>query len=117
MTPEGKVKKTVKEFLISLGFQPAAAKPIKGKVVGWFYMPVSNGMGIHGIPDFVCVYKGLAFYIEVKADEKSEPTANQLLRHKEIRAAGGMCIVAYNVSQVADAIYRMDKEINGRTPI
>lgn len=108
MTPEGKKKKEIKAFLDASGFQRAGAKPISGTVVGWYYMPVSNGMGVHGIPDFVCVYKGLSFFIEVKADEKSEPTPNQLLRHKEIRAAGGECIVAHKVSQVADALERMD---------
>lgn len=108
MTPEGKIKKEIKAFLDASGFQRAGAAPISGTVVGWYYMPVANGMGVHGIPDFVCVYKGLSFFIEAKADEKSEPTPNQVLRHKEIRAAGGECVVAWKLSQVADAIERMD---------
>ena len=45
MTPEGKVKKKVKEYLKSIG--------------AWYYMPVSNGMGRAGCPDILLCYKGL----------------------------------------------------------
>ena len=41
-TPEGKVKRKVKEYLKSIG--------------AWYYMPVSNGMGRSGCPDIlVCL--------------------------------------------------------------
>jgi hypothetical protein len=43
MTPEGKVKKAVKEYLQSIG--------------AWYYMPVTNGMGRVGCPDILVCYR------------------------------------------------------------
>lgn len=55
-------------------------------------MPVSNGMGVHGIPDFVCCWNGLFFSIEAKAPGGTT-TANQERRHEEIQAAKGIVLV------------------------
>ena len=91
-TPEGRVKEAIKKELDSRGFRRAGtARP--PAVEGWYYMPVSNGMGVHGIPDFICCWQGLFFGIEAKA-EGGEPTPNQLRRHDEIRAAKGLVLVA-----------------------
>lgn len=93
-TPEGKVKDAIKKVLDSYGFWRAGtAKP--AKVEGWYYMPVSNGMGVHGIPDFVCCWKGKFFCIEAKATGGTT-TANQESRHDEIRAAKGWVLVVDN---------------------
>ncbi len=55
MTPEGKVKKEVKDFLDALG--PEC----------WYYMPVPMGYGKRGVPDFIGCYAGHFFAIEAKA--------------------------------------------------
>jgi hypothetical protein len=100
MTPEGKLKKQVKDALDERGFWRAgSARP--QTVVGWYYMPVSNGMGVHGIPDFVCCWEGKFFGIETKAPGGS-PTANQEKRHEEIRAALGWVLVADNIDTVKE---------------
>lgn len=95
MTPEGRVKTDIKKELDVRGFWRAGT-PEPERVIGWYYMPVSNGMGVHGIPDFVCCYTGKSFFIEAKAP-KGECTANQLQRHAEIRAAGGVVLVIDNI--------------------
>lgn len=80
MTPEGKIKNEVKKALNRAG--------------AWFYMPVQNGMGVVGIPDFVGCYRGHFFAIETKAPGKAKNlTPNQMLRMDEIRAAGGAAFV------------------------
>ena len=87
MTPEGKVKADVKKFLKSIGC--------------WYFMPVSNGMGQVGIPDFICCYQGRFVAIETKAPGKiSNTTANQDRVISEIKLAGGSAVVVDNVEQV-----------------
>ena len=77
MTPEGKVKKLVKDYLLSVGLIPAGQAVLcTPENTGWFHMPVSNGMGVHGIPDFLGHYKGRFFAIETK-DKGKKPTARQ----------------------------------------
>ena len=100
MTPEGKVKAAIKKWLDSHGFWRAGAKRPDGEVVGWYYMPVSNGMGVHGIPDFPVVFRGESVYIEAKANSKEQPTSNQINRMDEIRAAGGRAYVVYDAAQL-----------------
>lgn len=103
MTPEAKVKDKVKKLL----------KDRKA----WFYMPVQNGMGKVGIPDFIGTYRGLFFAIETKAPNKNptteeqrwnKATANQQMRIEEIRNAGGVAIVADDVEQVHMMLETMD---------
>ena len=67
-------------------------------------MPVSNGMGIHGIPDFMCTFNGRTIGIEAKAP-KGVVSENQKLRHEEMRAAGATVIVAYGVEDVHYAFF------------
>lgn len=100
MTPEGRLKQQVKKLLEERGFWRAgSARP--ESVEGWYYMPVSNGMGTHGIPDFVCCWSGQFFSIETKAPNGS-PTANQEKRHEEIRAAKGWILVADHIDIVKE---------------
>ena len=59
-TPEGKVKKKVKEYLKSIG--------------AWYYMPVSNGMGRSGCPDILVCLDGRFMAFETKAVGKINNT-------------------------------------------
>lgn len=80
MTPEGKVKDAIKKGLALLGLvQTSKAADVKPNHTGKFHMPVSNGMGVHGIPDFYGHYRGRFFEIEAKAEGEG-PTALQ--RHQ-----------------------------------
>lgn len=79
-TPEGKVKKDVKELLQRMQI--------------WFYMPVQTGYGLTGIPDFICCWKGLFIAIECKAPGREKtvtPSQRRILN--EIREHGGRAVV------------------------
>lgn len=101
-TPEGKVKKAIKKWLIAKGVW-FAGQPAPAVVTGWMHMPVAAPLGVHGIPDFCGIYKFKPLYIEAKAPGK-QPTDNQLARHKEIRTAGGIVIVADSLEDVINAL-------------
>lgn len=92
MTPEGKVKAAVRRVLNAAGI--------------WSFSPVSNGMGRHGIPDFVAckptlitadmvgTWIGEFIGIETKAPGKrGNVSALQLECHNEIQAARGKVFV------------------------
>jgi len=87
MTPEGKVKKAVKEYLKSLG--------------AWYYMPVSNGMGRVGCPDILACYQGRFIAIETKAPGKRKAvTPNQQREIDDILSANGLALVVDDVEQL-----------------
>jgi len=87
MTPEGKVKKKVKEYLQSIG--------------AWYYMPVSNGMGRVGCPDILFFYSGRFLAFETKAPGKiKNVTANQEREINDIQRANGLAHVVDDVTQV-----------------
>lgn len=91
MTPEGKVKSSVKKYLQSQGV--------------WFWMPVSNGMGQVGIPDFICCFNGLFLAIETKAPGKlSNVTANQQRVIDEIKDHGGLALVVDSLDSLTPTI-------------
>lgn len=76
MTPEGKVKQELKEYLNSLG--PDC----------WYFMPVPMGYGRRGVPDFIICYKGFFLAPETKKPGgKSEPW--QAREQEAVRCAGG----------------------------
>jgi hypothetical protein len=77
-TPEGRVKAKVKALLTKHGT--------------WYFMPVSNGFGKHGIPDFVGCNYGRFFTVETKAPGK-KPTPLQEMQMGQIAAAGGATFV------------------------
>ena len=86
-TPEGKVKKQVRDYLRKKGI--------------WFYQPVQNGMGQVGIPDFICCYKGQFIAIETKAPGKiAHVTPNQQRVIDEIRAHGGLAVVVDSIDSL-----------------
>lgn len=97
MTPEGKVKKAVKEYLKSVG--------------AWYYMPVSNGMGRVGCPDILVCYRGKFMAFETKAPGKRKNvTPNQQREIDEITSAYGLALVVDDVEQVKEAIHAQDLE-------
>lgn len=77
-TPEGVVKRNIKKLL-------------NAAQVYWV-MPVSNGMGVHGVPDFLICHQGRFIAIEAKAG-KGVTTALQEKHLADIRAAGGVAVV------------------------
>lgn len=85
MTPEGRVKAAVKKWLKARGI--------------WFFCPVSNGMGVHGIPDFICCWQGRFLAIETKAPGRiKEVSAPQQLQLSAIQDANGLALVVDDVS-------------------
>jgi hypothetical protein len=91
VTPEGKVKAAVKKYLQAQGV--------------WFWMPVSNGMGQVGIPDFICCFNGSFIAIETKAPGKlSNVTANQQRVINEIKAHGGLALVVDSIDSIVPII-------------
>ena len=91
-TPEGKVKAAVKARLKELGV--------------WHFSPVSNGMGVHGIPDIICCHDGRFVALEVKAPGKRNNTTE--LQDRQIIAihkAGGAAVVIDDVRQL-DIIFQ-----------
>jgi hypothetical protein len=89
MTPEAVVKAAVKAVLGVRGI--------------WYYMPVSNGMGQHGIPDFICCVppNGKFLAIETKAPGKlRNVTALQERAIGNIRTAHGWALAIDDVSQL-----------------
>jgi hypothetical protein len=91
MTPEGAVKAHVRKALIARGI--------------WYYLPVSNGMGQHGIPDFICCVPptGKFLAIETKAPGRiSTVTPLQERAIGNIRAAHGWAIVIDDVQDLVD---------------
>ena len=97
MTPEGKVKKKVKEYLQSIG--------------AWYYMPVSNGMGRVGCPDILVCYKGMFMAFETKAPGKiKNVTANQQREIDEIQRANGLAHVVDDVEQVKSLLDTFERK-------
>jgi len=93
MTPEGEVKKKVQEYLTMIGCISASKAPLVTQAHhGYYFMPVSNGMGVHGIPDIVGHYKGFFFAIETKV-EKKNPTPLQEHQLKAIQVSGAKSFV------------------------
>lgn len=111
-TPEGRVKDAIRKLLESKGVW-FAGRPTPQVVTGWMYMPVPMGMGVAGIPDFCGIYKGRALYIEAKAPG-GRPSENQKKRHEEIRAAGGIVILADNAEVVAEELKGIESVFSER---
>jgi len=57
-----------------------------------------------GLPDLIGVHHGKFFGLETKMPEGKDPTPIQLLRHKQIRKAGGFVAVVRTVQQALDAL-------------
>ncbi len=93
MTPEGAVKKSVKDYLESIGCISAAKAPLaNADNQGYYFLPVSNGMGVHGICDIQGHYKGFYFALETKTAKK-DPTPLQQHQINAINVSKGKAIV------------------------
>lgn len=78
-TPEAKVKAAIRKVLVS--------KDV------FYYMPVSNGMGQHGVSDFICCLpNGRFMAIEAKAGDK-KPTALQTRFLDAVKSHNGGAVV------------------------
>lgn len=96
-TPEGKVKEAVKKWL-------------KARNI-WYYCPMQNGMGVVGIPDFICCWDGKFLAIETKAPGKlGNVSPNQAARIREIQVAKGWACVVDRV-EMLDEFFK--EKING----
>ena len=78
MTPEGVIKKQVKEILSEVG--------------AWYCMPVGSGYGKSAVPDFIICYQGYFIAIETKAGSK-QATAIQAREISRIQATEGLAFV------------------------
>lgn len=91
-TPEGAVKRRIREWLRSKG--------------AWFFCPVSNGMGVHGVPDFICCINGKFVAIEAKAPgRRGNTSALQDKQIMGIHQAGGVAVVVDDVNML-EGIFR-----------
>lgn len=104
MTPEAKVKKLVTELLDKYG--------------AYWFKPVSNGMGVHGIFDIICCLKGTFLGIECKADSTKKPTPLQTHNAERLTKAGGVAFLAHsdNIEElevVINQIIERSNELNG----
>lgn len=96
MTPEGKVKKNIKDVLNMRGIV--------------YCMPATYGLGCSGVSDFIACYKGQFLSIEAKAG-KGTTTALQDKWLERVSAAGGWSMVVYEggvgiLEQTLDMIER-----------
>jgi len=74
-------------------------------------MPVQNGMGVVGIPDFIVCWQGRFFAIETKAPGKrGNTTPNQKRQIAGITAALGVAVVVDDVDQLREVFYGPNNE-------
>lgn len=87
MTPEGKVKRKIKEWFKARGISYA--------------MPMGTGYGTSGVSDFLACWNGRFLAVEAKAPGKrSNTTPLQKNYLHEVEDAGGIAIVVDDVSQL-----------------
>ena len=91
MTPEGKVKKRIRELL--------------KKYPVYVVTPATGGFGMSGVPDLLICHRGRFIGVEVKAGS-NKPTALQLDNLKKIIDAGGEALVVneLNINQLIEVL-------------
>ena len=101
-TPEGRVKQAVKRLLTNVG--------------AYYYMPMSNGMGRVGAPDFmICLPGGKFLGVETKAPGKrANTTANQQRELEWIKRAGGIAVVVDDAEQLRDLLDNLGEHNAGK---
>lgn len=102
MTPEGKVKKLVRDELDL--YAPEV----------WYCMPIGTMYGKSGVPDFIGTAYGYFFSIETKAG-KNKPTGLQNLVMSKIKEAGGYALVINedNIDGIQEMIQECEDKYNG----
>jgi Holliday junction resolvase len=98
MTPEKAVKNRVKKLLDELRI--------------YYFMPVSNGMGVMGVPDIIGCFNGLFVAIECKAG-RGKLTALQERAIEKIKEAGGFTFVARedNIDELRELLTWLIQEL------
>jgi hypothetical protein len=80
----------------------------------YYFMPVSNGMGVMGVFDIVCCVNGFFLGVECKSDSKKQPTALQTRQALKALDANGFVFLAhadnikalvYTVRQIKEIAY------------
>lgn len=105
-TPEGRVKDAIKKKLDEIS--PDA----------FYYLPVSNGMGTHGIPDFVCclpfeiteemVGMRIGAFVGIEAKTvKGKLSPNQMDKLSKIASAAGVASVVWGSDDVEGKLSRL----------
>lgn len=72
----------------------------------------TQSTNISGIPDIVCVYRGLPLFLEVK-QPKGKTTPLQEYQMDRIRQAGGYASIVTSVTDVRELLLTLEKDING----
>ena len=109
-TEESKLKDKIKKLLKSRS--------------AWYFLPVSRGYGVHGIPDFICcvpvtitpdmVGKKVGFFIGIEAKaEKKYATERQQFQINQITGAGGLAfdLRPADLEQLEKLLKNLTKEI------
>lgn len=102
MTPEGKVKKAIREWATKHGM--------------YYAMAIGTGFGRSGVPDFLLCWRGRFIAIEAKAPGKrANTTALQSRNLTAIAEAGGFAVVVDDpASQLAEVEQWMLAQEGGR---
>lgn len=97
MTPEGKVKAQIDAYL----------KLLAAEGLLRFFKPQNMGMGESGVSDFIGVYLGDGFALEVKRGDgmRSVATPWQWRFLQEWREAGGQAGVVRSVDDVTQVLH------------
>lgn len=90
MTPEGKVKAEIREYLKSIG--------------AYYVQPIGSGYGAASLDFFVC-YRGRFIAIEAKRPG-GKPTPRQALIMQEVLEAGGYPLLVDDVDELKRFIER-----------
>lgn len=90
MTPEGKIKKEIRDWLRKQG--------------AYVFSPVQMGMGAHTLDILVCLY-GKFIAIEVKVPNKT-PTRRQEACIAEIQRAGGIAFWCTSLEGCQEELWR-----------
>ncbi len=98
MTPEGKLKKEVDEYLTSIG--------------AFFWKPVVTAYSARGV-DYVGWHRSIGFAIETKIKPR-KPTGTQLMFMDNVAKAGGFTCLAYSLDDVKEMIQAIDDELADR---
>ncbi|MCE5387967.1 MAG: VRR-NUC domain-containing protein [Acidithiobacillus sp.] len=90
MTPEGKVKVKIREYL-------------KARGDNYSFTPIGSGYGTAGVPDRIVCWRGQFIGIEVKAPGKLKTqTPIQKKAQQEIEKTGGVYLLVDSVETVKE---------------